>query len=160
MVQKTIRAEQATGVVGEVALSGAIRAQGGMITSSNEGANNVIGRALTHVAGQDEVFTVGGTGAFAGILASPKQYVKNGLQATMQVPDNTIVEAVYFTTGLFVELANAANIGDQVEFSQTDGKLQANGTGSATSGYTLLPNSKVVRNNLTAPGLAIIELTE
>lgn len=157
MAQSTIRNDQATGVVGEIALSGPVRAQAGIFVKET-GVPGIIGRAMTH--SDDDAFTMGGNGPFAGILASPKQYVKNGIGATMEVPEFTVVEAVYFTTGMFVELENAANVGDGVEFSETDGKLRGNSTGTASSGYHLIPNARVVRKSIAAPGLAIIELTE
>jgi len=164
-VQKSIRQFQTTGIPGDIVLAGAIRAQAGLLNST-DATKNVVGVAMTHTTGKDGEFTVGGAGAFAGIMANSKLYALHGtqaggtLEATLTVPNNTIVEGVTLTSGILVNLAGAGNIGDKVEFSQTDGTLQANTSGTASSGYTLIANSKIVRYNIDGAGLAIVELTE
>ena len=164
-VQTQVRQFQTTAIVGDIVLMGPVRAQPGILKTTDP-TNNVIGRAMTHVAGEDGHFVVGGTGAFAGFLANSKEYASYGTSAggplapTMTLANNTTVEGVTFTSGILLALTNAAAIGNRIEFSQTDGTLQANTTGTATSGYTLIPNSKVVRFNTTAAGNAIVELTE
>lgn len=160
-VQTTVRQFLAGGVVGDIVLSGAIRAQAGILNTTTA-ANNVIGRAMTYVAGSDNELAVGGTGAFAGILANSKQYALQGgsLAPSLTLPNGIIAEGVTMCSGIMVALTNTGSIGNQVEFSQTDGSLKANSSGTASSGYTLIKNSKIVRNNITAAGYAIVELTE
>ena len=160
-VQTTVRQFLAGGVVGDIVLSGPVRAQAGILATETA-ANNVIGRALTHVAGSDTNLVVGGSGAFAGILANSKQYalVGEGLAPSLTLPNGTIAEGVTMCSGIMVALAGTGALGDKIEFSQTDGTLKANSTGTASPGYTLIPNSKIVRNNITAAGYAIVELTE
>lgn len=163
-VQKTIRQFQTTGIVGDIVLSGPVRAQAGVLNTSTA-TYNVIGSAMTHVSGKNGQFTVGGTGVFAGILANSKQYGLYGtsagtLEPSTTIPNNTVVEGVTFTSGILVSLTNQAAIGNQIEFSQTNGTLQANTTGTASAGYTLIPNSRVVRFNTDGAGLAVVELTE
>lgn len=163
-VQKTIRQFQTTGIVGDIVLSGPVRAQAGMLNTTNA-ALNVVGSAMTHVTGENGKFTIGGTGAFAGILSNSKLYALNGttagtLEPTMALPNNTVVQGVTLTSGILVNLKSAAAIGNKIEFSQTDGTLQANSTGTASEGYTLIPNSKIVRFNTSGAGEAIVELTE
>lgn len=159
-VQTSVRQFLAGGVAGDIVVSGPVRAQAGILATETA-ANNVIGRALTHVANSDTNLVVGGTGAFAGILANSKQYalVGNGLAPSMVLPNGIIVEGVTMCSGIMVSLANTGAIGDGIEFSQSDGSLKANSTGTASSGYTLIPGAKIVRFNATAAGLAIIELT-
>ena len=79
-VQKTIRQFQTTGIVGDIVLSGPVRAQAGVLNTSTA-TYNVIGSAMTHVSGQNGQFTIGGTGVFAGILANSKQYGLYGTSA-------------------------------------------------------------------------------
>ena len=164
-VQKQIRQFQTTAVVGDIVLSGPVRAQPGVLKTTDP-TNNVIGRAMTHVAGQDGQFVAGGTGTFAGILANSKLYASYGTSAggplapTITLANNTVVEGVTFTSGILVSLTNAGAIGNRIEFSQADGTLQANASGTATSGYTLITNSQIVRFNTSGTGEAIVQLTE
>ena len=120
---------------------------------------------MTHDTGKNGKITIGGTGAFAGILSNSKLYALNGttagtLEPTMALPNNTVVQGVTLTSGILVNLKSAAAIGNKIEFSQTDGTLHANSTGTASEGYPLIPNSKIVRFNTSGAGEAIVELTE
>lgn len=162
--QKEIRQFQTSGIVGDIIITGAIRAQAGVLNSTAE-ANNIIGRAMTHAASKDDAFTVGGAGAFAGILSSSKLYANYGiagaaLSPSLVVANNTVVEGVTMTSGILVDMTTTANIGDNVAYKTATGELVAAPAGVAPSGSTLIPNSKVVRVNLAKAGLAIIELTE
>lgn len=71
--QQTVRIDQTTGIVGEIIFSGPQRAQTGIL-SSTSAANNVIGRAFRHIAGNDTDVTADAAGVFAGILVNPKVY--------------------------------------------------------------------------------------
>lgn len=175
--QSTIRQFQAHGVVGEVIYSGPVRARG-VIINTTTAANNVIGRALTYSSTNDDGVRVeaGGTGKFAGILTHSKQYASLGTAAngalapTMTVPNNSIVEATYFATGILVELFTVAadkpiKIGDKVYYKTATGELGA-GTSAPPegSGWTEIVGAKVIDQNVTGPTsspftvLAIIEL--
>lgn len=162
--QKEIRKQLTTGIVGDIVVAGPVRAQS-FVLDSGDANKNVIGRAVTHIVGENTAIEAGGTGAFAGILANSKMYARLGtltggaLGNTMTLPNGINAEAVTFTSGIIVNLLNSANIGDQIEFSQANGTLQSNNTGTATSGFTLIPQSRVVLFNMDAPGNAIIELT-
>lgn len=162
--QSTIRQKMTSGFVGDVTHSGPIRAQTGKLYNS-DAALNVVGRALVHTSGSDGVFQTGGSGRFAGILSGSKQYATSGTSAgaltpTLVLANNTEVEAIYFATGLLVELSTSANIGDGVAYATATGILAAAPAGVAPANHTLIPNAKVIRNNLTAAGYAYIELTE
>ena len=175
--QSTIRQFQAHGVVGEVIYSGPVRARG-VIINTTTAANNVIGRALTYSSTNNDGVRVeaGGTGKFAGILTHSKQYASLGTAAngalapTMTVPNNSIVEATYFATGILVELrtisaSQSIKIGDKVYYKTATGELGA-GTSAPPegSGWTEIVGAKVVDQNVTGPKtspftvLAIIEL--
>lgn len=175
--QSTIRQFQAHGVVGEVIYSGPVRARG-VIINTTTAANNVIGRALTYSSTNDDGVRVeaGGTGKFAGILTHSKQYASLGTAAngalapTMTVPNNSVVEATYFATGILVELltisaSQSIKIGDKVYYKTATGELGA-GTSAPPegSGWTEIVGAKVIDQNVTGPKtspftvLAIIEL--
>lgn len=174
--QSTIRQFQAHGVVGEVIYSGPVRARG-VIINTTTAANNVIGRALTYSSTNDDGVRVeaGGTGKFAGILTHSKQYASLGTAAngalapTMTVPNNSVVEATYFATGILVELltitaSKSIKIGDKVYYKTATGELGAGASAPENSGWTEIVGAKVIDQNVTGPTsspftvLAIIEL--
>lgn len=122
--QTTVRQLQASGIIGEIAFNGPIRAQPGTIESETA-ANNVIGRAFTVTS--EGLFRAGGTGIFAGILFNPKVYASYGtsvgtLEPTLTLPNGT--EAEFLLMGIpFVYLPDAAEIGDLVTYNTTTGAL-------------------------------------
>lgn len=158
--QTSIRSDMATAFPGDIVLSGAIRAQTGVLATTTA-ANNVIGRALTHTAATDGSFEVGGTGAFAGILSGRHQYAlaTAGLAASTTLANGTIVEAVKFTSGIAVTLATTGAIGDGVAYA-ADGTLSAAPGGVAPASTTLIPGAQIVRYNITTAGLAVISLSD
>ena len=157
--QTSVRQFMTTGIVGDICIQGAVRSQPGILVTEDP-TNNVIGRAVTHVANSDGQFEAGGEGVFAGILTNSKNYaLYGGLTPTITLPNNIPVEATTFASGIIVSLADAATIGQAVFYSTTTGELKAGTSGTTISGYAEIPNSKVVRNNTSAAGLAIIELT-
>lgn len=156
--QSTIALAQGFGVVGELAFAGPTRAQPGVVKGT--AANIVVGRAFT-IDNTDGQFQPGGTGAFGGILATPKALQSIGTTAggplapTLVVPAGTVCEFV--TMGeIIVALTGAANIGDGVYFVQADGTLAA---GTAGAGQTQIVGAKVVRFKNAAAGLAVVSLT-
>jgi len=162
--QSTIRINQTTGIVGEVILDGPMRAQPGILRSTSQ-ANNIVGRAFTLVAGNDDVFSADqgtGVGVFSGILVNPKVYATSGtvsgtLEPTLTLPNET--QAEFLTMGIIiVSVAAAATIGDNVYYDPDNGALSV---GAAPPGAFTdqVPNATVVRNSTTGPGLAIIQLT-
>lgn len=165
--QSTVRQFMTDGIVGDIALDGPVRSQPVLLQTS-DATQNVIGRAVTHVAGttNDGKAVAGGTGVFAGILTNSKQYALTGTTAgtlapTLVLPNNTPVEATYMATGVWVLLTTSANIGDQVVFAQADGQLAAIAPGASPSaGQTLITGAKVIRQSTTTAGLAMISLLQ
>lgn len=147
--QAAVGVNQGFGIAGEIFSSSPTRAKPYTLTS----ANNTFGLAYT-VASEGNA-TLGGTGAFAGILINPKARVVNGLAASLTAPQYTIGELC--TMGeVIVNLTTSANIGDLVKYNNTTGALLA---GVAAGGETQIANAKVVRYALAGAGLAVIELT-
>ena len=150
MFQSTVNINQAFGIIGEIYKSGTLRAQPGIIDSTGTVNPNRIGRAFTNVAGADGHMTVGGAGGvFAGILANPKVEALNGtvaggtLAASLDLPQYYKGEFVYATTGVVVQMENAANIGDTVDFDTTTGQLYARTESQAATAATLAITSNV-----------------
>lgn len=162
-LQTSVRADQATGVVGEIIYSGPIRAIPGILNTGTA-SNNVIGRAFTHVAANDLEVAAGGTGVFAGILISPKEMTTSGttsgaLEPTTTLPNNTTVELLRMGT-VVVSLSTDAAIGDDVCYVDATGALFAVDPGAAAGvGNTKIPNANVAYYNTSAAGLAVICLT-
>ena len=164
--QTEVRINQTTGIVGDVVLDGPLRGQPGILNSTSA-ANNVIGRAFRHIAGQDLMVSadVAAGSVFAGILANSKRYATSGTAAggtlapTLMLPNNANVTLVTMTSGILVMLATTANIGDNVFFATATGILSA-ASGTTLADNELIPNATIVRNNITGSGrLAIVELT-
>lgn len=162
--QSVVRQFPADGIVGDRALDGPVRAKNVVLRSADP-TQNVIGRAVTMVAGVDGVAVAGGTGVFAGILTNSKQYASLGgatgpLSPTLTLPNELPVEATTTIPGLFIITTTTANIGDQVYFVQATGVLGAVAPGAAApGGSTLIPGASFIgRNITTANSLAAIQL--
>lgn len=175
MFQTAIGTDIAAGVVGELAFEGPLNATPGVL-NSGDATLNVIGRAFTYVSPSAapvglhaKAVQAGGAGAvFCGILANPKVYGNRGtsaggtLAASMTLPNGEIGEFVQHTPGIYVTFAVAANVGDQVAYTDATGVLVPLAPGVAPgAGQTLIRGAVVVREPTTAPGgvgLAIIAL--
>lgn len=161
--QQTVRLALTAGIVGEIIFDGPYRAEPNIIESVDP-ANNVVGRAFTAIATEDGRVEAGGTGAFAGILVDPHSYALQGVAGNALAPTLVLanqVEAQFLKMGtIIVDLTTAANIGDDVHFVQATGELLAVAAGTAPAvGNSVVPNTKVVRQNTPAAGLAYIQLT-
>lgn len=145
--QSVINYNQALGVVGEVAFSGPQRAVPYNLVSTPNA--NVIGNAFTVTNGgipdsdtaapNAGTATVGGTGVFAGILMSPKEYASFGgsagpLSATITLADNKI--GYLMTMGyLFASLGTPNNnVGNKVYYDNTSGALGSYAPNAAFTG--------------------------
>ena len=161
--QSTVRINQTSGIVGDIVLDGPLIGGPGILNSTSA-ANNVIGRAFRHLANQDLEVTADGAGAFAGILVNSKHYATSGTTAggtlapTLILPNNMEVELVTATAGVLVDLSTDASIGENVFYADATGILAA-AAGTTLSNHTLIDGARVVRNNISAAGLAIVELT-
>ena len=149
--QSTVRANQASGVPGEIAFDGPKRALPAILNSA-DAAYNIIGATAftysTEVAATGggvplARVVAGGLGVFAGILANPKVYASGGTNAggtlapTMTLPNGTEAELVQMGE-MWVTVPGAANVGDPVQYNTTTGVLSTvpktvSGTGSITT---------------------------
>lgn len=162
--QSTVRIDQTTGIVGEILFDGPQRAES-KILNSVDAANNVIGRAFSQSATVDGEVAAGGSEPFAGILANPLEYATSGTAAggslapTITLPNWTQASLVTMGT-MIVNMSTSAAIGDDVHYVDATGVLLAVAPGTAPAvGNSLVPNCRVVRQAIAAPGLAIVQLT-
>ena len=162
--QTTVRDDQAGGIIGEIIYDGPTRVK--PLTANSSGATpNTIGKAFTYVGASDTECAAGsaGAGAFAGILAFPKEHASIGTVAgtlvpTLDLPDNT--EAQFMTMGIMIvniSVFTTGAIGDGIFYVDATGLL---GCGVAAGGQTQIANAKIDRKTITGVGLAIITLTE
>lgn len=137
--QNTVAINMAAGVVGEIAYDGPTRAQPGVIDTDGVTNPNRVGRVFTQ-GSSDGHCGVGGTGVFYGILANPKVYPLYGtaaggaLAASLDLPRYAAAEFVYDTTGIFVSLPAAANVGDEALFDTTTGAISTQPGSAPVSG--------------------------
>lgn len=162
--QSSVRDVQTTGIVGEIIVDGPQRGES-LIIDSAGATPNTIGKAYTRIAGSDDKCAAGsaGGGAFAGILANPKTQASYGsasgtLAPTLDIPDNASGELMTMCT-MVVDLSAVGTgaIGEGIFYVNATGLL---GSGTAGAGQTQIANAKIARKNVTAPGLAIITMTE
>ena len=169
--QSEIRADITDGIVGEFAESGPIRAFR-KILNSTAATNNVFGRAFTLTASSDDTVAAGGTGAFAGIMVNPKEHALLGtsdgtLEGSLQLPNN--VSATMSDMGIiYINLEGAGSEGDNIEFdtgatvAADAGKLYARARAEdspSAANRVFVPGAKLIRNNITSAGTAIIQIT-
>jgi hypothetical protein len=162
--QKTVRKVQTFGFQGEIIEDAAKRAFTKTIVSANA-ANNVFGRVFAITAGSDVLAQAGGAGVFAGVLIDPKTnvtagYATGALDPTLTLRNNEVGTLIDMGI-VIVPMASAATIGADVYYdpnpaNPTAGKMSTINDATYT---TQVPNCKIVRHNTTAPGLAIIQLT-
>jgi len=150
----TAIAQLVSGIPGEQAFDGPVRALAALINTTTE-TNNVFGRAFTYRDEAIESVQAGGTGLFAGLLINPKAYLldvdyaRNGTQAEFGFMGEWFVQLT--TTG--------ATIGDLVYYVNATGEL---GHGTAIAGQTQIPNAVISRHNVSpeTPTLAVVRLTQ
>jgi len=158
--QSTVRTVQGSGVIGELANDGPVRATSYTLVSG--ATDNVVGNAFT--VSSEGVAEAGGTGTFAGILANPKVYASQGtasntLGATLVLDDYAIGELVTMGT-MYVELDSAASIGDTVVYDVDDGSLDVISAGASLPSGFEYAFAKVTGLTVSSPGIAEITITE
>jgi hypothetical protein len=147
MVQTTVtNTHLATGIPGEFSRSENQDSIGVILNSAVE-AENLLGRVVKFIDGNDYEVGIAADGNIAGILSTPKAAYRASLDAQDFLPNESQLEVA--TRGyLFVMLPAAAKKGDLVYFSDTTGSLITAATGVApAAGHTRLPGGVVVRNN-------------
>ena len=102
----------------------------------------------------------GGTGAFQGIFVNNKDQanIVGNLTATQSVPSGTVI-SIASMGHIVVEIVGAnVQVGWLPTYNTTTGQISGVASGSAPSGYALIPNAKFVANGGEAGRYAVIEL--
>jgi hypothetical protein len=152
---------QVSGLAGELANDGPVRTQVWNINSTVAGGTNTntIGSVFTY-RGPGEV-QVGGSGEFIGILVRPKEYALRGDGSDTLAPTYALQNyesAQFLDMGIiWVELETSASLGDVLSYDVATGAIGTNAVDGAT--YFAIPNAKLIERDISAPGLAKIQLT-
>lgn len=153
--QTIIAGDLVSGLIGEVAFDSPTTAAG--VTAA---VDVPIGVATTYTSLPNETVSPGGTGVFAGISINPKT---NAVQAISAVTSDVVPAGhqleVLKEGEVYVQLSNAAAIGDLVYFTNTTGALSA---GTAATGQTQIAGATVYRHATSAeiPRLAVIRIKQ
>lgn len=102
-----------------------------------------VAKAFTLSVSDPTRAVVGGEGAFGGIAVNGKEYIINGLSASMAFKSGDIAQLC--TMGhIVVACDNAVAVGNACYFKVADGTLHAAASGSSIDGYTEIAGSKFV----------------
>ena len=158
MLQKTVNTKQAFGLVGTFYDDSPRRVAPYNVNKTAGGTAATVGCAFTADTSDVTKAIMGGTGAFLGILVSPKEYIINGLSASLEVQDGTIGQLC--TMGhVIVKPTKAVTVGYVAAFNNTTGAIEAYANASSVGeGSTLIPNAKFVFVNALANEPAVLEL--
>jgi len=153
-IPSTARTKMVSGVAGNLAFHGPTRVQTGVLNTGTA-SNNVWGRAFTVENSGNETVQAGGTGAFAGIMISPKTYAIE----TAYAANNTVAE--FLTMGeVFVDLdASAAPVeGGKVYFINASG-LITHASGAGNTEITGAVFSRHAVSTESGKKVAVVSLT-
>lgn len=116
-----------------------------------------IGLAYTVNSSDPSKADLGGTGVFAGIAVNTKEYIINGLTASMAFVAGSVAQCA--TMGRIVlKLGDAVTIGDACFYNETTGALKPGTSGSTISDYVEIPGSKFVLVNALANEYSVLQL--
>ena len=94
---------------------------------------------------------------FAGIAVNTKEYIINGLTASMAFRSGDIAQCA--TMGRIVlKLADAVSIGNACFYNETTGALKPGTSGATIDGYVEIPGSKFVLVNALANEQSVLQL--
>lgn len=119
--------------------------------------DGAIGLAYTVNSSDASKADLGGTGVFAGIAVNTKEYIINGITASMAFRNGDIAQCA--TMGRVVlKLADAVTIGQACFYNETTGALKPGTAGATISDYVEIPNSKFVLVNALANEYSVLQL--
>lgn len=145
---------QGSGVAGEFYSSAPQRSRTKLINSTTE-ANNVPGAVVFQSSTNDKEVATDNSGVMAGILGAPKTLSQTGLDAVGYVDNGKAVEVIQ-QGYVFMDLPDAAAIGDSVYVSDADGTTLeiVAPAGTPTADYSEV--GIVSTYSLDAAGLGIV----
>lgn len=138
--QTSVNQKLAVGVVGDFYDDSPRRVDPYTIKSATAGS---IGKAYTIDASDPSKVNIGGTGVFAGIAVNSKEYVRNGLGASLDFAQYD--ECQLCTMGrIWLSIADTVTVGMAAYFNKTTGAITAAASGETIEGSTEIVGSKFV----------------
>lgn len=138
--QTTVKQKLAVGVVGDFYDDSPRRVDPYTIASSSAGS---IGCAYTVDSTDPSKVNLGGSGVFAGIAVNSKEFVRNGLGASIAFKQYD--EAELCTMGrIWLSIADDVTVGMAAYFNTTTGAIVAAASGETVEGCTEIAGSKFV----------------
>jgi len=138
--QTTVKQKLAVGVVGDFYDDSPRRVDPYTIASSSAGS---IGCAYTVDSTDPSKVNLGGSGVFAGIAVNSKEFVRNGLGASIAFKQYD--EAELCTMGrIWLSIADDVTVGMAAYFNTTTGAIVAAASGETIEGCTEIAGSKFV----------------
>lgn len=138
--QTSVNQKLAVGVVGDFYDDSPRRVDPKTIKSSSAGA---IGCAYTIDASDPSKVVLGGEGVFAGIAINSKEFVRNGLAASLAFKQYD--EAELCTMGrIWLSIADTVSVGMAAYYNTTTGAIVAAASGETISGCVEIAGSKFV----------------
>lgn len=138
--QTSVNQKLAVGVVGDFYDDSPRRVDPYTIKSESAGS---IGKAYTIDASDPSKVNIGGTGVFAGIAVNSKEYVRNGLGASLDFAQYD--ECQLCTMGrIWLSIADTVTVGMAAYFNKTTGAITAAASGETIEGSTEIVGSKFV----------------
>ena len=138
--QTTVKQKLAVGVVGDFYDDSPRRVDPYTISSSDAGS---IGCAYTVDTTDPSKVVLGGTGVFAGIAINSKEFVRHGLNASIDFKQYDEIEACSMGR-IWLSIADDVTVGMAAFYNETTGAVIAGTSGSTISDYVEIPNSKFV----------------
>lgn len=153
--QTSVNQKLAVGVVGDFYDASPRRTDPYTIKSSSAGS---VGCAYTIDATDPSKVVLGGEGVFAGIAVNSKEFVRNGLGASLNFKQYD--EAELCTMGrIWLSIADTVTVGMVAYFNKTTGAIIADASGETIDGYTEIPNSKfILVNGASAEPMVVLQL--
>lgn len=116
-----------------------------------------IALAYTVNASDPTKAVLGGDGVFAGIAVNTKEYIIDGLTASMAFREGDIAQCA--TMGRVVlKLGDAVSVGDACFYNEETGALKPGTSGATIEDYIEIPNSKFVIVNALANEYSVLQL--
>lgn len=116
-----------------------------------------IGLAYTVNSSDASKADLGGDGVFAGIAVNTKEYIIDGLTASMAFREGDTAQLA--TMGRVVlKLADAVTVGQACFYNETTGALKPGTAGATISDYIEIPGSRFVLVNALANENSILQL--
>ena len=153
--QTTVNQKLAVGVVGDFYDASPRRTDPYTIKSSSAGS---IGCAYTIDSADPTKVVLGGEGVFAGIAVNSKEFVRNGLGASLNFKQYD--EAELCTMGrIWLSIADTVTVGMVAYFNKTTGAIIADASGETHDGYTEIAGSKfILVNGASAEPMVVLQL--